>query len=34
MKLFFEDIDRPGLNTLKVYEKVGGYENLRKALKM
>ena len=34
MKLFFEDIDRPGLNTLAVYEKAGGYKSLRKALKM
>ena len=34
MKLFYEDIDRPGLNTLKVYEKAGGYKMLKKALKM
>ncbi len=34
MKLFFEDIDRPGLNTLKVYEKAGGYKSLKQALKM
>ena len=34
VKLFFEDIDRPGLNTLKVYEQAGGYKSLRKALKM
>jgi NADH-quinone oxidoreductase subunit F len=34
MKLLYEDIDRPGLNTRKVYEKLGGYKSLRKALKM
>jgi len=34
MKLLFDDIDRPGLNTHKVYEKLGGYKSLRKALKM
>ena len=34
MKLLFDDIDRPGLNTRKVYEKLGGYKSLRKALKM
>jgi NADH-quinone oxidoreductase subunit F len=34
MKLLFGDIDRPGLNTRKVYEKLGGYKSLRKALKM
>ena len=34
MKLFYEGIDRPGLNTLKVYEENGGYEMLRKALKL
>jgi NADH-quinone oxidoreductase subunit F len=34
VKLFYEDIDKPGLNTLKVYEKTGGYKMLRKALKM
>jgi NADH-quinone oxidoreductase subunit F len=34
VKLFYEDIDRPGLNTLKVYEKTGGYKMLKKALKM
>ena len=34
MKLLFDEIDRPGLNTLKVYGELGGYESLRKALKM
>ena len=34
MKLLYDDIDRPGLNTRKVYEKLGGYKSLRKALKM
>ena len=34
MKLFYEDIDKPGLNTLEVYEQTGGYEMLTKALKM
>ena len=34
MKLFYEEIDKPGLNTLEVYEKTGGYEMLKKALKM
>ena len=34
MKLFLEGLDRPGLNTLKVYEEAGGYESLRKAMKM
>jgi NADH-quinone oxidoreductase subunit F len=32
--LLFKDIDEPGLNTLAVYEARGGYEALRKALKM
>src|ERR671916_3258865 len=32
--ILFEDIDEPGLNTREVYEKRGGYEMLRKALKM
>jgi NADH-quinone oxidoreductase subunit F len=31
---FFADIDEPGLNTRAVYERLGGYEMLRKALKM
>jgi NADH-quinone oxidoreductase subunit F len=30
----FKDIDEPGLNTLSVYSKRGGYEMLKKALKM
>ncbi len=32
--LLFRDIDEPGLNTLAVYERRGGYESLRKALAM
>ena len=32
MKLLFEGIDEPGLNTLEVYERRGGYQMLRKAL--
>jgi NADH-quinone oxidoreductase subunit F len=31
-KLLFDRIDEPGLNTLAVYERRGGYESLRKAL--
>jgi NADH-quinone oxidoreductase subunit F len=31
--LLFADIDEPGLNTLEVYQRRGGYESLRKALK-
>jgi NADH-quinone oxidoreductase subunit F len=31
-RLLFADIDEPGLNTLDVYERRGGYESLRKAL--
>src|SRR3954467_10185013 len=34
MKLFYENIDRPGLNTLQGYRNVGGYEMLDTALKM
>src|SRR6195256_612388 len=34
MKLLFDRIDEPGLNTLPVYEARGGYEALRKALAM
>ena len=34
MKLLFDGIDEPGLNTLPVYERRGGYEMLRKALTM
>jgi NADH-quinone oxidoreductase subunit F len=30
--LLFADIDEPGLNTLEVYQRRGGYEALRKAL--
>ena len=30
--LLFKDIDEPGLDTLDVYERRGGYEALRKAL--
>jgi len=33
-KILFDRIDEPGLNTLAVYERRGGYESLRKALKM
>jgi NADH-quinone oxidoreductase subunit F len=32
--LLFKDIDEPGLSTLEVYAKRGGYESLRKALAM
>src|SRR6201993_3117378 len=32
--LLFTNIDEPGLNTLEVYERRGGYEALRKALSM
>jgi NADH-quinone oxidoreductase subunit F len=34
VKLLFDRIDEPGLNTLAVYERRGGYESLRKALAM
>jgi NADH-quinone oxidoreductase subunit F len=34
MKLLFDRIDEPGLNTLAVYESRGGYQSLRKALEM
>ncbi len=34
MKILFDRIDEPGLNTLEVYERRGGYESLRKALGM
>ncbi len=34
MKILFEGIDEPGLNTLEVYQRRGGYESLRKALAM
>ncbi len=33
-KLLFDRIDEPGLNTLAVYQRRGGYESLRKALAM
>jgi NADH-quinone oxidoreductase subunit F len=32
--LLFDHIDEPGLNTLAVYERRGGYQALRKALQM
>ncbi len=34
MKLLFDGIDEPGLNTLEVYQRRGGYDSLRKALTM
>jgi len=34
VKLLFDGIDEPGLNTLEVYERRGGYRSLRKALSM
>lgn len=34
MKILFNGIDEPGLNTLEVYTRHGGYEALRKALTM
>src|SRR5579862_7422391 len=34
MKILFDRIDEPGLNTLAVYERRGGYQSLRKALDM
>jgi NADH-quinone oxidoreductase subunit F len=34
MKILLDRIDEPGLNTLEVYERRGGYESLRKALAM
>jgi NADH-quinone oxidoreductase subunit F len=34
MKVLFDGIDEPGLNTLAVYERRGGYDALRKALRM
>jgi NADH-quinone oxidoreductase subunit F len=33
-KILFDNIDEPGLNTLEVYERRGGYQALRKALKL
>ncbi|HEX6026446.1 MAG TPA: NADH-quinone oxidoreductase subunit NuoF [Solirubrobacter sp.] len=32
--ILFKDIDEPGLNTLEVYQRRGGYKMLRKALQM
>src|SRR3954467_11933533 len=34
MELLFKDIDEPGLNTLEVYRRRGGYEMSRRALQM
>jgi len=34
MEVLYKDLDEPGLNTMAVYEKRGGYKMLRKALKM
>jgi NADH-quinone oxidoreductase subunit F len=34
VKLLFDGIDEPGLNTLDVYQRRGGYQSLRKALAM
>jgi NADH-quinone oxidoreductase subunit F len=34
VKILFDGIDEPGLNTLGVYERRGGYEALRRALGM
>ncbi len=34
MKILFDRIDEPGLNTLAVYQRRGGYDALRKALTM
>ena len=33
-RILFEGIDEPGLATLEVYERRGGYQALRKALAM
>jgi NADH-quinone oxidoreductase subunit F len=33
-KILFDRIDEPGLNTLEVYRRRGGYDSLRKALAM
>jgi NADH-quinone oxidoreductase subunit F len=33
-KLLLRDIDEPGLNTLEVYRRRGGYESLRRALSL
>src|SRR5215212_9499318 len=34
MELLYKDLDEPGLSTLPVYERRGGYEMLRRALTM
>jgi NADH-quinone oxidoreductase subunit F len=34
MKILFDRIDEPGLNRIEVYERRGGYQSLRKALRM
>jgi NADH-quinone oxidoreductase subunit F len=34
LRLLLKDIDEPGLNTLEVYERRGGYRALRRALEM
>jgi NADH-quinone oxidoreductase subunit F len=34
LKVLFEHIDRPGIETLAVYEQVGGYAGLKKAVTM
>ncbi|MGZ4345347.1 MAG: NADH-quinone oxidoreductase subunit NuoF [Solirubrobacteraceae bacterium] len=34
LKILFDRIDEPGLNTLEVYRRRGGYDALEKALKM
>ena len=34
IRILLKDIDEPGLNTLEVYERRGGYTALRKALSM
>jgi NADH-quinone oxidoreductase subunit F len=34
LKILFDGIDEPGLNTLEVYRRRGGYDGLEKALKM
>jgi NADH-quinone oxidoreductase subunit F len=34
LKILLDRIDEPGLNTLEVYERRGGYQSLRKALNM
>jgi NADH-quinone oxidoreductase subunit F len=34
VKILFENIDEPGLASLEVYERRGGYESLKKALKL